>query len=1122
MTTPTSPVVTDACGKVLTPADTTVTDIPECDGSVNYIFHYRDCFGHTHQWTFTYVIETPDLVLPAAGASTIACVGDTVKPVPSTVTDACGREVVAETNGLPEVDLLANGHGTVTYYFVYRSCSGQTFPWQYVYTVAPEAFQPIADKDTTVYCLSDVFEPATPTVEVCGNASIFHLDSTVHHSVGCGEQVYHYSYKVNDTTHTWKYTYHISPETFALPADSIVKVQCLADVAMPVPPVVTNNCHDIVTPVLTANDTVFNGCEGTVTFSYTYNDCTNAHASVWKLTYQIKDTIKPVINTSASTWIASMQASRTHDALNNCVYTVPDLTTMVQNSTSDNCTSVATDFEITQSPAAGTTVTAEQTVTVTAKDLCGRISAAATVTITVPDAITVTTPSSSWNYNGQSHSAPYFSLTSGTVSVMDQPSGTTVTLPNGDQATVTVTGVVTEVAEGDVPNTAVVVVNDASGNDVTCWYTVNKNEGGLKVIESVLYLECPTDGDTTRVYDGTPLVPQVTAHVTSATTDEVTITYSVDGGAWSTTPPSVTHVSEGTKTVKVRAVTTSQVMEECQFTMHVTCRKDTLISADGGKTYDGEALTSETVTMTGDGFLTGETPTFSNFASLTNAGSVSNTFDYAFPSGVDESDYCITVINGTLSVSKKTFSIAFDSTKAYDGTVFYVTADQLHVTGLLDGHVLATGEMWTESANVGEYENNDGSFQALMAAGVIYKSGFSIVDASSDVMTANYMPGFDVKLSIAPKAITITAASDTKPYDGTSLTNSGYSITTGELATTDHLASCDVAGSQLCKGSIENIPSGAVIKNGDDEDVTTNYAITYVNGALTVTSATGFICPPTETFQLVDRTQDEMEVTLSGTPTVMNVAAGHYTVTNNLASLNPMSVGTHTVTWSLLDDCGNVVATCDQTVIVEIKPCTGVTWQGYTYNAVSVGSQCWLTENMRWATGNHSAYGDDADNVDKFGYLYTWYTAVGVAEGADDAVPQTRLDDNGQPYVQGICPDGWGVGSAADFDLLNLTAGSTGALKDVSTEYWLSGYEGTLPNTGFNARGSGWYSTERSRYEDLMTGSHIWHSDVNAGSTIIGSSTASSSTISYYCDDILNTDSRKTDRLSVRCIRKNW
>jgi uncharacterized protein (TIGR02145 family) len=177
---------------------------------------------------------------------------------------------------------------------------------------------------------------------------------------------------------------------------------------------------------------------------------------------------------------------------------------------------------------------------------------------------------------------------------------------------------------------------------------------------------------------------------------------------------------------------------------------------------------------------------------------------------------------------------------------------------------------------------------------------------------------------------------------------------------------------------------------------------------------------------------------------------------------------------------------------------------------------------MRWATGNHSAYGDDADNVDKFGYLYTWYTAVGVAEGADDAVPQTRLDDNGQPYVQGICPDGWGVGSAADFDLLNLTAGSTGALKDVSTEYWLSGYEGTLPNTGFNARGSGWYSTERSRYEDLMTGSHIWHSDVNAGSTIIGSSTASSSTISYYCDDILNTDSRKTDRLSVQCIRKNW
>jgi uncharacterized protein (TIGR02145 family) len=334
------------------------------------------------------------------------------------------------------------------------------------------------------------------------------------------------------------------------------------------------------------------------------------------------------------------------------------------------------------------------------------------------------------------------------------------------------------------------------------------------------------------------------------------------------------------------------------------------------------------------------------------------------------------------------------------------------------------------------------------------------------------------------------------------------------------LASCVVAGSQLCLGGDENIPSGAVIMNGD-QDATTNYAITYVNGNLTVTLTTGFICPPTENFQIVDRTRDEMDVVLAGQPTVINVAAGHYTVTNNLASLNPMSIGTHTVTWSLLDDCDSVVATCDQTVIVEVKPCTGVTWQGYTYNAVSIGSQCWLTENMRWATGDYSAYGNDASNVDKFGYLYTWYTAVGVGENNDNAVPQTRLDDEGHPYVQGICPDGWGVGSEADFDLLNLTAGSTGALKDVSTEYWLSGYEGTMPNTGFNARGAGWFSSERSRYEDLMTGSHMWHSDMSAGSTVL-TNTASSSTISYYCDEILNTNNRKTDRLSVRCIRKNW
>ena len=555
-------------------------------------------------------------------------------------------------------------------------------------------------------------------------------------------------------------------------------------------------------------------------------------------------------------------------------------------------------------------------------------------------------------------------------------------------------------------------------------------------------------------------------------------------------------------------------------TLSILCKQVTITAKDASKTYDGTPLTESGFTATA--LETGDSHTFAvtmtSASTITTFGTTPNviatvdgtpvTPDVETPVG----NYCVTAKNGTLSIGKRPFTITLDSVKVYDGAPFMVTASQLYVTGLVNNDTLASGEMWTESGEVGEYENNDGSFQATLASGIIYKGGFSILDPSGSSVTSCYTPTFKVKLGIVPCTITITAATDSKPYDGTPLTNSGYSITAGALVSSDNLASCIVTGSQLCLGSSPNVPSGAVIKNGTN-DVTGNYTIHYVNGTLTVTQATGFSCPPAETFYLDDCAAN-MTVTLTGTPTVTGVAAGHYTVTNNLASLNPMGVGTHTVKWSLLDDCGNVAATCDQTVKVDYKPCVGVTWQGHFYDAVRVGSQCWLAENIRWATGNHAVYKEESANLDKFGYLYSWYTAVGVDEDDDSAIPTTKSDTCGEPYVQGICPDGWGVGSEADFSLLNATAGSTGALKEMSTLYWLSGYEGTLPNTGFNARGGGWYNSSLARYEDLMTGAHFWRCDATPGSA------AFSSVIAYYCDETLSTQSRKTDKMSVRCIRK--
>ena len=90
----------------------------------------------------------------------------------------------------------------------------------------------------------------------------------------------------------------------------------------------------------------------------------------------------------------------------------------------------------------------------------------------------------------------------------------------------------------------------------------------------------------------------------------------------------------------------------------------------------------------------------------------------------------------------------------------------------------------------------------------------------------------DGELTINPMALTITAGSDSKAYDGTPLTCGEFDSTTP--AEGDTVASVTLTGSQTNVGSSDNVASDAKLMRGD-RDVTANYAIEYVNGKLTVT-----------------------------------------------------------------------------------------------------------------------------------------------------------------------------------------------------------------------------------------------------------------------------------------------
>ena len=197
-------------------------------------------------------------------------------------------------------------------------------------------------------------------------------------------------------------------------------------------------------------------------------------------------------------------------------------------------------------------------------------------------------------------------------------------------------------------------------------------------------------------------------------------------------------------------------------------------------------------------------------------------------------------------------------------------------------------------------------------------------------------------------------------------------------------------------------------------------------------------------------------------------------------------------------------------------------FDGYRYSSVRIGCQCWTGENARsehYSDGtpvDNFRYYNDSDSLENiYGKLYTWYTAVRVPEGDDTAVPADSIDPLGNSYVQGICPEGWALPTVDEYMLMIANSGDATHAKDGSNLYWLPGYEGQPPFSGFDAYGAGKYNGAIDRYQDLLGKTYFW--TTLSGS---GSETATTVEINYYCAEGLQTKLSKGDGVSIRCIRK--
>ena len=108
-------------------------------------------------------------------------------------------------------------------------------------------------------------------------------------------------------------------------------------------------------------------------------------------------------------------------------------------------------------------------------------------------------------------------------------------------------------------------------------------------------------------------------------------------------------VNAGTVTIKVSGF--GNYSGSFTKTYKITKRLVTLTSATVSKTYDGQALTNTSITVSGDGFVEGEGASYEVTGTQTSVGNSANAFEYKLNENTLASNYDITKVVGTLTIT---------------------------------------------------------------------------------------------------------------------------------------------------------------------------------------------------------------------------------------------------------------------------------------------------------------------------------------------------------------------------------------------------------------------------------------------------------------------------------------
>ena len=405
----------------------------------------------------------------------------------------------------------------------------------------------------------------------------------------------------------------------------------------------------------------------------------------------------------------------------------------------------------------------------------------------------------------------------------------------GEVSDIRATGTVTNVSDGEQPNTIVYTTSAGfkPGN-----YSIEKDEGTLKITPVTDKVTVTVTGNTdSKIYDGNE--HSVTGYKVESISNPL---YTAADFAFSGTA-SVTGTDAGSYPMglsKSQFANTNTNFTNVEFAvtdgkLTITPRPVTITAKSANFTYDGQTHTLPEAEITG---LVGN-----DAIAVTVVGSIQYPHQkvdnvvqsYEFTTG-KATNYDVTVKNGKLTMSWPTAQrmtvIANSESKTYDGQPltnggYTVEFDgQPYKLKAGESLTLPNGDILTATV-VGSVTD----VETLATANEV--ENVSIMNGTTDVHYAYNVTVKNGELKINPRAVTLTSGGGEKVYDGQPLTNSTVTVSGNGFAEGEG-AAYNVTGSQTKVGSSENTFTYTLNENTK----ASNYTIESKFGELKVTPVT--------------------------------------------------------------------------------------------------------------------------------------------------------------------------------------------------------------------------------------------------------------------------------------------